>query len=931
MFKRPVLSTAIAVALAIAAQSTIAQEANDPDDTEVLEEVVVTGIRGSLSRAIDLKRSNTQIVDSIVTEDIGKFPDNNVVESLQRVSGVQTTARGGSEVNNVTIRGLPDITTTVNGRRIFTSSGRDVALADIPASLLHRVDVYKTRASEQIASGIAGQIDIVTHRPFNFSDRKFVVAARGIYQSLSEDVDPHLSMLASDRWSTSAGEFGALLNVSYAETNYRDESVTVGALFPFFTGTLEPQVPTPPADPGFVPYGRIPDQFNEQTVWVPGLEAGLPFAAGSTLPFDGSPVEYLLARDAVFASDLTGSRKRPAANISLQFSPNDSSEYVFEAFYNGYRNDFFNSLFFTFIDNPDQTGLPTDNVQVFPGTNVIRQRQLNAPFIFTSGDLTVQQTDSYVYALGGNWDIGENFALESEIVYQTSEFTSDFFAMRAIRIPYRMSIDTNPGGGIPAYEFFDDPNTADVDERDLTNAGQWPLDFMYDNADKDEGDAITFTLDGDYHMDSGWIERVSFGVYYDDRSATEAARTAEMAPCDAAAAGCSFADNPGMAFVNDDFFDGRANMPTSWVTVDGHYIYSRADEFRSLYGLPTSDELAVATNFDIEERSIAAYLQADFSTEIAGRALTGQAGLRYIDVDTDMSFTGTTTTAGSSELLPSITVKYALGEDLIARFAYTETLRRPDFGDLNPNITYVPDVTDVGRGTADGGNPNLEPTESVNYDLALEWYFAESSALYVTLFRREVEGFVFDTNTGITFEGDDYVLNRPANSSNGELEGVELGIVYFPDYLPGILDGFGVQASYTELDSIQDFPVTDENGEITGFDTTPLFFVSDSSYSVVLAYDKEDFDARLSYVWRDDFLAAYEARIFANPLGIYSKPEESLDLQFSYHVTDNFVVTFDATNLTDQVFQTYYEYPDIMNFGSSIFSRTYALGIRASF
>lgn len=145
MFQRSALSSAITFVVALASQPLYAQDSAPTNNEADLEEVVVTGIRGSLTKALDIKRNEIQIVDAIIAEDIGKFPDNNVVEALQRVTGVQVTGRGGGEVDGVTIRGLGDVSTTVNGRQIFTSTGRSVALADIPASLLNRVDVYKTR------------------------------------------------------------------------------------------------------------------------------------------------------------------------------------------------------------------------------------------------------------------------------------------------------------------------------------------------------------------------------------------------------------------------------------------------------------------------------------------------------------------------------------------------------------------------------------------------------------------------------------------------------------------------------------------------------------------------------------------------------------------------------------------------------------------
>ena len=132
----------------------------------------------------------------------------------------------------------------------------------------------------------------------------------------------------------------------------------------------------------------------------------------------------------------------------------------------------------------------------------------------------------------------------------------------------------------------------------------------------------------------------------------------------------------------------------------------------------------------------------------------------------------------------------------------------------------------------------------------------------------------------------------------------EIGLVWFPDYLPEALDGFGVQASYTRLSSQQTTPDTNSEGEITGYRDTDLFGVSDSSYSVVLAYDKNDLGMRLSYSWREGFLANYEAALFANPLEMRRKSEASMDFQLSYKLTEQFEITLDGTNLTNDMGQT---------------------------
>jgi len=158
MFKPSLLCSSISLALAIGSQPLLAQgQGGSPELSEdMLEEIVVTGLRGSVSQAIEIKRESMAIVDSVVAEDIGKLPDNNVIESLQRLSGIQVTDRGAGEVSAISIRGLTDISTTINGRVAFTASGRSVALQDVPSTLVKRIDVRKSRSAEHFENGIAG-------------------------------------------------------------------------------------------------------------------------------------------------------------------------------------------------------------------------------------------------------------------------------------------------------------------------------------------------------------------------------------------------------------------------------------------------------------------------------------------------------------------------------------------------------------------------------------------------------------------------------------------------------------------------------------------------------------------------------------------------------------------------------------------------------
>ena len=902
------------------------------EDAVLLDTYVTTGLRSSLTAALDIKRESVQIVDSIVSEDIGKFPDNNLVESMQRMTGIQVTNRGAGEIGIVAIRGLSDINTTLNGQNMFISSGQAMALQDIPTTLLARVDVFKTRSADLIENGIAGSVDVRTHRPFDFDGKRASLSVRGIYQEQRDKIGPNYSAMFSNRWETgNGGKFGALINVSLAETPYRDQNVTAGAQVPFVTGAGATT-----GSINWVPYERIfPTRGGvaENPIWQAGLEDGLPTTPNSTLKVNGVDVPYVLARDAVFQNDFTGTRKRPAANVALQWAPSDDAEYTFEGFYFGFDNTSFNNLFFSFVD---WWGGPHGPVELYPGTNIVRSRAYTPNvYGFTSGDATDSHTDTFIYTLSGKWNIGDALKLRSALTYQQSEFETEFFAMRADRVHPAIAVDFNTGGGVPAFQFIDNPGTPNVNESDMTQPSLWNVAQLYDNGDRDEGSATTWTLDGDYTPKWEFLTSLRFGLRYDARDASESQRRQ-----DSPGLNRSLTEFPELWHTNSGFFDGRSSVPSSWVVPNGLAIFNDADRYRDLYN---RTKLPLTENFNVEETNMTAYVRGDFKTFIGGHRLDGQVGARYVNVETDMAFGTGSGSAKKTKMLPSGSLRFQITPDLIARASYAETLRRPNFNQLNPNINYVRDVTNIGYGTASSGNPNLKPTESANYDLALEYYFGPSkrqmNAVYVAFFKREIEGFVVDFRRRVTATapGDtapyDYILSQPDNASNGELTGYEVGVVYFPDNVPELLRGFGVQASYSTLDSSQDIPITNSLGQVTGTLNRPIFGVSDSSYSVTLAYERSKFSARLSYVWREGFLFDYEAALFANPLPRYRRPEASLDFQLSYRVTDRLSLTFEGTNLTEELFQSYYGAggATVHNFGTALYSRTFGVGARYSF
>ncbi|MBL8265321.1 TonB-dependent receptor [Steroidobacter sp.] len=939
MAKKIGIGSASAVAALSLSVSAFAQQSSTPQSTE-LEEVIVSGVRESLVQGLANKREAVQVVESIVAEDIGKLPDNNVVEALQRIAGIQISNRGGGEAEAIVIRGLNDTTTTWNGRNVFTASpppasGRQLALQDIPANLISKVDVYKTRAADQLETGLAGQIDVSTRRPFDFDGFEMSLNARATTQEQREDIDPNASLLIANNWDVGGGKFGVMANASYSRVRYRDQSVTAGALVPFATAN------NPPAGlncngsgtaANWTPLERIFNgdcRVSEDPIWQAGTDAGLSTAPGSTLSFNGVNYPYVLGRDALFASDLEGDRKRPAATLAVQWAPNDTSEYTFEAFYQGYREETFNSLHFTFADWWGSLGAnPASTVTYYPGTNLIKTRTVGAPFGFNSGDATKSDTDTFVYALNGKWQIGDKLALSADLSIQDSEYNTRFIAVRTERVPGSITLDFNAGNGIPSWHFNNDA--------EMLSPSTWTVGALFQNRGRQKGGAETLQVDGDYQLGDGLFRQLSFGVRYDDRSAESFSPRPTPEPF----LGRNMSTLPsGMISTNSGFFDGEGNIPTAWAVINGYYLLDHAAEVRALYGVPTGGP-SLLRAFEVQEATASAYVQTDI--EIG--KLQGQFGLRYVTVDTDMDFLNiiggdrSSASKSVSDLLPSLTLRYALTDQVTLRFNYGETLRRPAFNDLNSNFALTGDLTGVGYGTGTSGNPDLEPATAKNYDLTAEWYFASDSAIYGTLFRRDLEGLVVPLtrrvtipNTGLNTSS--FVVTQPVNASDGKLEGIELGFVYFPEYLPGILKGLGVTGSFTKLDSDQTIPLTSADGQIIGTEDVAIFGVSDTSYNITLAYDRAGLGARLSYVWRDDFLDRNEARIFANPIGIWRQSEASLDLQLSYDINDKLAVSFDAVNLTEEMEQSYYAFgsaggPSTHNFGNLLISRSFALGVR---
>ena len=899
-------SSALAISvMAGAADGQTAPDSQQPQNQSTkIETVVVTGIRASVKSAIDLKKNSDQIEDSIVAQDIGKLPDNNVIEALQHVTGVQIS-RNAAEANQLLIRGLPDIATLLNGREIFTSTGRFITLQDIPAELLARVDVEKTSRADDLEGGIAGLIDVRLHRPFDFDGFVLAGGLRGTYSSLSTHVDPEASILVSDRWNTGLGEMGLLVDVSYRLDHYKEE-------------ILDNYISSQSTGPVAGSTG-------------PGHTAFIPLTQG--------------------AQSQPGARERGAVDASFQWRPSNNVEAYAELFYTRYRNP--NNTDF-FVGLPWICANPS-TATVFPGTSEVKTVSAGC-YDLTSDQSFRPKTDTYQGATGVTWT-GDRLTLSSELDYTFSRFYQTGYILDTEYYPPGPS-PTVTGPGSPGYYAdFNYKGTGTpymgVTGVSLTDPTQFHMRQWYDQWTKQTGNEIDIRGDFSYDMGAeGVIKTIDGGIRYANRYAQNRADNPGGLDCRGAASpssptfaimtaalasqacstllgppgtGVTLASLPGSSHVTSGSqFNGQFGI-TKWMDADPTYLVTHVGQIRTLFGQATTAPAADPTqSFDDREQSYAGYLKADFSLPL-GIPVDGNFGLRVVDTDADMrgnslvvttpdnvhytfTYTATNKDKNSVDWLPSINVRFTLQDDLLLRFGASRTVTRPTFAQLDPGLSLsASTATLLGSGTS--GNPNLGPEKSDNVDLSLEYYFAPSDVVTGAVFYRQVSGYIGSTVTPETIGGIVYQVTEPFNSPSGHIDGIEAGYTQFLDFLPGWWSGFGLQANGTYVDGA---------------------FQNISKYSANLIgiYEKGPFSFRVAYNWRSGFNVGPAPGGGMQPSTIFAKSQPWLDLSANYQYSDNITLTLDATNLLDSHYQDYFGNAGVYPRDTRRFDQTVALGLR---
>lgn len=926
MIKKSKIATAILTALASATIFTTNVSAEESSTAEI-EVIQVSGVRSSLTKAMSLKQNASGIQDSIVAEDIGKFPDQNAAESLQRITGV-TISRENGEGSKVTVRGFgPKFNVIkINDRTLATTDGgRDFDFQVLASELISGIDVKKTPTADLTAGSIGAYVNVNTAKPFNSLGFHALGSAKVNYNDLSEESNPEFSGVISNTFADD--NFGILLGVSTKETDSRIDKYSTNRWHELYS---------------------LPEGLNDD---VKDLN-------GNTLPdADG----FRRPGRAAFESH-NENRKRTGANLVLQWAPTDNIITSFDVLY-------------TDLDR-QATGL---GIQIPTQATQYNSAVIDDNETLIRANITDNNIDSLNSVLGEDstsLSYGFNTIYENDKL--TVEFDASFSTAEATHIARQF---------IPHFTLPDDPSgreitldygagdvlntTSTIDVNDIDGIrGHW----NGANTNEIEDEVTELKLDTTYELDSDLVESVQVGVAYLDRTTSNYAYSlnnngGHCTPC-GGAPNVTF-DNPNEIFglsKNSGYLSNESgNFPRSWLVIKDLNAY--IDGVQSLgeknwyndpdTGWEVNDELGspllatgqkwnqesfdAAPSYENDETTYSAYARANLQGEIGDYAWSGNVGLRYISIEnTAHGFSQELLTikinpsSNDSELrldttysealplsqetdnqyvLPSVNFNLDLNDGLFLRSAIAQTISRPAISDTGVNQSI--NVDNTGQITTQSGNPFLEPYKVNQFDLSLEYYQENGNAYSIAYFYKDITDFISTQSNQASYSGstviDQNVLDRVSggvlpetttnkqNRSGGTVNGIELSALHYFDYLTGFLSGFGLQANYTYADSEDDGAepfnqpgIIDPGNALEGF--------AKNSYNLIAFYDQDGLQARIAYNWRDDFLHARDGagENIAAALPVHTEAYGQLDASISYDVNETFAISFEGINLTDE-------------------------------
>lgn len=903
---RPYGTTAIAVvafSLVSGAQAQVAPSGSETADSAASEEIIVTGIRASQRHSIDIKRNAINSVDAIASEDLGKMPDQNVAESLQRVPGITIDHNRGVG-NGVTVRGLgPQFNTvTVNGRVIATDgAGREFNFDVLPSELIAGANVFKSPQANLNGASIGATIDIHTLRPLEQRTGFFGGGSlRANYDELGRNTTP--SGAAYMTWKSASGQLGASFVVSYDERNERTDNFFVGA-------------------------SSYPRSFDDGYYGSVSSTAGGPcvgsVTAGTCAPrVDTSKVALFRNVDMYhnFVNQVEFShRKRWGVDGTIQYKPTDNLVLTVDGLLSsddehyhgsGIVPDFSSG---TLVNQVVVGG--ADATELVAGQNRtvhVGGTAMSESFHDGTVDEIVEnrpaKSTTYVAGFNAKWSNGP-FTLALDLDMSRAQLRDPgglFTTVRLKHIDY--SYDRRTGSPIARFD-VSNPGYANV----ATDVNHRLAHYMQAEAQNFD-DTIK-----EGHLDGSWAgDQISAygGVGYSSRTKKTTGFTEPNA--------CAYCGSdvvlPSSLFTptNFNFFNGAAGGNTAdWVDYDADKL------FQAMVGLNSTANPALhsgsllpivvdpAASSSVSEKVALGYLMFEFKGDLGGMPLAINAGARIEDTHFTSSGFGQTILSAKpngtgqnvivlspltaisfnghyTDILPSINARLNLTPKLILRAAASRVISRPTLTDLSSaqSITSNP-----GNERISHGNPNLLPFRASQAEMGLEWYYSPDSLLSATFFYKSIDSFI---TRGVSTQQVDqvtFIIDQPVNGKGASVKGIELNYRTVFKFLPSFLDGLGTQLSYTYTDSDADY--ANAAKATTHYSLQGL---SKNSYTVVGFYEKGPLQLRASYTWRDRYLVAPQTQ---TGVPEFSDSYGQLDAGIQVSLTKNFILTADATNLTN--------------------------------
>lgn len=907
--------THLLVGVAIAALTTLPAAAQTApsvgtSDNEAGEEIVVSGYRRSLEEAIDIKRNTTGFSDSIVATDIADFPEQNLSEALQRVPGV-TIERERGLGTRVNVRGLPSEFTFVSINKLATASGsggRDVEFDIFASELIQSVTVQKSPTAADEEGGIAGSVSIRTARPFDNPGLRLVGSVEGAYNSISEQIDPNFSFLASNTF----GDFGVLVSVAKQQrTNRTDSNSGIN----------------------FRPIARWTDRtgsgavYRDQAIAVLQRDAGVTFTNA-----DKNKIVFLdKVGDRVYQND----QDRLGISGSIQYKPSESFSLSFDAFVGSLDTveDEYDAAGYSASSNSTLETIHEADKTTLADAGIIVLRDVsytNTQHEFLSKEY-ITETDYRQFGGEMNWETG-NWKINALGGYSGAKRSLDYANLKHVAYaPSRTRYTETGGETIPSAN----PRTID-----MYNAPSAYLFEAYETTrEQIDDDKYAAQLDVSYAFTASILKRVNVGGRYTNKSnQRQYGEERIQGPTRGSTAYVNvrkLGDSPLTNVI--DIVGGKDYQARdlSWSQISNEYArdFFRPDGFVT----PFAD----ANYAKVKEETLAGYAMADFEFEVAVPVFVNVGG-RYLrttihsegfhQVQNPNGSTGLTPAPISSEgsyekFLPSLNVHAELTDSLVLRAAASQTLIRPALTDLAYKRT-----ASIGNFRYTDGNPGLKPTYADQWEIGVEKYLGGGGILAASYFWKKIKGVVQSRLTGEvpnvtvynangTVNGVyDFDVYQPVNAEGSyKVSGVELNAVIPFGMFADWAEGFGVNANATFLDS----SLTGQSD--LGIPTSPIG-LADNTYNATLFYDRGPLSLRVSYNRK----GAYVERIERNMYPVYRDAYGQFDVAASYQVNRNFRVELQGINVgsakttgytMDPSFPTTYELS-----GSRI-----SLGVRAQF